>query len=458
MGNKCYSNFKAKSSNKHQLINPHFESLNNIQRKQLENDDGSDQVKHCNEGKVGLFPGYAYFVKRGEKTTNEQGNNKLSGELDGIVGEVEKMGDERRNEGVVEVEEMTGIRKDGEGGRGIEQLEEEIYSPSILKYRTSASLNKRIMQGETFRAIFEAIPSKEGDISVENPASFILEEDEGVPFYFKKRFLRELLENIFDLNNNSYEKFELILNEKAAPHKMKIYYGSYTTEDKNRVNVFRSEFFLPCKAEFFMKFMNDVGEQTKLDTLLDQYFMAERLEEFVKNEGEEATGNGNQGGETEGKEERRVNGGEQEGKIGKDGRNEGNEPAKEGKEAKGGSEVERTAVIYLSYRKTIVSSARDFVYLKHWGEVKRGSKNFFCDISRSIVHPKFPIKKGCIRGDIIYSGHVIEDLADGTSFCKMYSECDFKANIPTFISKSFSKDEMKKYTERCIERIKELSK
>jgi hypothetical protein len=264
---------------------------------------------------------------------------------------------------------------------------------------------------------FEQIPKKEGDTSLENPHSqnglpenphinpvlnkedSALDQSSSLKFYFKPKFLSELLDNIYELNTAPLKKYELIYEEKTQEHKMKIYCTNYTTNEKNKVNIFRTEFFVPCHPDFFLNFMNNIAEQTKMDLLLDKYYIAE-----------------------------------------------GFSPS--------------TNVIYLSYKKTIISSARDFIYLKHCGKIERNGQVFYCDTSRSIDHQEYPIFKNIVRGDIIYSGHIVTPLKDKNgndmSFCKMYSECDFKVNVPAFISKKFSKDEMKAYTERCIVRIKEL--
>lgn len=287
-----------------------------------------------------------------------------------------------------------------------------------LKYRNSQYLNLFLIEKFSLKINFEQIPKKDGDTSLENPASnHILCESsqlnilnkkdsrclEGssnnVKFYFKPEFLNELLQNTYELNTAEMKKYELIYEEKIQDHRMKIFWTNYTSTEKNKVNIFRTEFYVPCHPEFFLSFMNNISEQTKMDLLLDKYYIAE-----------------------------------------------GN--------------TDKSNVIYLSYRKTIISSARDFVYLKHWGKIQKNNDIFYCDTSRSIDHLDYPPFKNIIRGDIIYSGHVVRLVKDENgreiSHCRMYSECDFKVNVPAFISKKFSKEEMKAYTERCINRIKEL--
>ena len=282
-----------------------------------------------------------------------------------------------------------------------------------LKFRNSQFLNNLLIHKFSLKANFTQIPKKDGDTSIENPASqkslgqivqVVIEEDSQqlapeLKFYFKPAFLQELLENIYELNTASLKKYELIYEEKVQKHRMKIYCTNYTTTEKNKVNIFRTEFFVNCHPEYFLSFMNNIAEQTKMDFLLDKYHIMEPF----SNE---------------------------------------------------------TNVIYLSYRKTIVTSARDFVYLKHWGKIQKENEVFYCDTSRSIDHERVPVNKKVVRGDIIYSGHVVKLVKDEQgrvgSFCRMYSECDFKVNVPAFISKKFSKDEMKAYSERCIKRIEEL--
>lgn len=315
----------------------------------------------------------------------------------------------------IDLEESVGNFKNGDNKFHFKYFEDKdikvIFEKKCsIRFRNSSSLNKAWIQKFQMKVIFEMVPNKEGDASIEDPTSLrnmnekneekrdSIKEDISIPFYFKYNFLKELLDNIYELNTADLKNFELILNEKDSNHKMKIYYMNYTSPEKNKINIFRTEFIVPCSPEFFVKFMNDIEEQTKLDFLLDKYYIAENYKE-------------------------------------------------------------ETNVIYLSYKKTMISSARDFIYLKHWGKIEKNGYTFWCDTSRSIEHTSYPSYKNVIRGDIIYSGHVVSllDKEKNLSFCRMYSECDFKANVPTFLSKSFSKDEMKKYTERCINRIIELN-
>ena len=297
-----------------------------------------------------------------------------------------------------------------------------------LKFRNSTFLNEFLIEKLHLRVNFEQIPKKEGDSSIdnpnsqriipaetiqievikrvteethENPENHEIQSPSALKFYFRPAFLNELLLNIYELNTANLKKYELIHEEKTQPHKMKIYCTNYTTTEKNKVNIFRTEFFVPCHPVFFLQFMNNIAEQTKMDLLLDKYYIAEAF-------------------------------------------------------------TEKTNVIYLSYKKTIISSARDFIYLKNWGQIEKNGVTYYCDTSRSIVHDEYPTIKNIVRGDIIYSGHVVTLVKDSNgndgSFCRMYSECDFKVNVPGWISKKFSKDEMKAYTERCIARIKELQR
>ena len=291
-----------------------------------------------------------------------------------------------------------------------------------LKFRKSLFLNQFLIEKFSLKVNFEQIPKKDGDTSLDNPMSrdnlpdlsqinpVIIKEETpkirspsipNLKFYFKPAFLSELLANIYELNTAPLKKYEMIYEEKTMEHKMKIYCTNYTTAEKNKVNIFRTEFFVPCHPEFFLGFMSNIEEQTKMDLLLDKYYIAEPF-------------------------------------------------------------TEKTNVIFLSYKKTIISSARDFIYLKHWDKFVKDGQVFYCDTSRSIEHTEYPPVKNVVRGDIIYSGHVVTLVKDSKgndmSWCRLYSECDFKVNVPAFISKKFSKDEMKAYTERCIARIKELLK
>ena len=191
--------------------------------------------------------------------------------------------------------------------------------------------------------------------------------------------------------------FELLYQDKKNDHKLKIYMKSYITEERNRVNIFRSDFYVPCSAEFFVKFQNNVEEQTKLDDLLQEFYAIE-------------------------------------------------------------SPAENINLLYLSYKKTMVSSPRDFVYLKYFKPVQDEQGKVWIDVSKSVLDERYPPKKNYIRAETICSGHYVQNVKERANYCfvRSRSEVDFKVNVPLFLVKSFSVGELRKYFERSIKRIVEL--
>ena len=209
-----------------------------------------------------------------------------------------------------------------------------------------------------------------------------------------------ILLKVIELNDSSFDSYERIYEEKKVPHKLKIHVHSYINTEKHRVNKTRSEWYVPCTPEQFIKFMNNVPEQNKLDNkasmsdfrVIDNFNKANDKEHMI---------------------------------------------------------------LYLAYKKMIATSARDFIYLKHVRKINDGT---WCDASTSIDHPEFPVHKNKIRGQIILSGHVAREVIDTQTnktrtVIRLYSEIDFKANIPLIMAKKYTISEMKKYIEKCILRL-----
>ena len=206
-----------------------------------------------------------------------------------------------------------------------------------------------------------------------------------------------ILTKIMELNDSSFDGYEKIYEEQKQPHELKMYINSYITPEKNRVNKTRSEWYVPCTPEEFIKFMNNVPEQNKLDNgatmtsfKVIKHFNETRDRDYV--------------------------------------------------------------ILYLSYKKMLIVSPRDFIYFKH---IRKINDRLWCDASTSIEHQEFPVFKDKLRGEIILSGHVVSEVIDPKTNqprtkVKLYSEIDFKTNVPLMIAKSYSINEMKKYIEKCI--------
>ena len=206
-----------------------------------------------------------------------------------------------------------------------------------------------------------------------------------------------LIDKIKEANEASLEGFEKIYEDYENEYRLQIFMKTYVSKEKNRINIFRNQFIVPCAPETFLRFMNNIEDQAKIDTHLDKFYIIKELKTDIN-------------------------------------------------------------VIYLSYKKVLITSPRELIYVKAIKEINK-EQNIWCDASQSILYVGFPLKKEMVRGEIILSGHCVSPLEgdSGKSIVRLYSEVDFKTNVPTFMSKSFSMNEMKKYTGDCIRKIKEMN-
>lgn len=206
----------------------------------------------------------------------------------------------------------------------------------------------------------------------------------------------QLIEKVKEANESNLDGFDKIYEDYSNDYRLQIFMKTYVSKEKNRINIFRSQFIVPCSPEEFLRFMNDVPEQTKIDKHLDQFYIVKQI-------------------------------------------------------------LPNLNVVFLSYKKVLISSPRDLIYLKAIKQINP-VKNIWCDASQSIEFEGFPIKNGIIRAEIILSGHMVCPMEENPrkSTVRLYSEVDFKTNVPIFLSKPFSINEMKTYTGECIKRIKEI--
>lgn len=213
----------------------------------------------------------------------------------------------------------------------------------------------------------------------------------------------DALAKVLETNNSEYsEDYEKIYEEKKEDHKLKIYLSSYMTPEKNRVNKVRAEWYVPVTPEQFIGFMNNVEEQWKVDDGTMEKFYPVSI----------------------------MNAEEESGYV----------------------------VYYLSYKKQMVASARDMIYIKHY---KKLDDDTYADASVSVEHPDFPEVKNYVRCEFKAGGNIIKLVSgkeDGkpVSFIRMSSESDFKTNVPLFMAKSFTNSSLKGYIERCIKSLKTL--
>jgi len=212
-------------------------------------------------------------------------------------------------------------------------------------------------------------------------------------FMKSSHFSTNLLENVFKLISNGYEDYENIYNDPKSEMKLKIYMKSYMRA-KSRINIFRTEFIAPCLPKEFIDFANNIEIQKQLDTSAESYHVVKHLNE-------------------------------------------------------------RTDILYLSYKKTIITSPRDFLYLKTSGELTHNNNNYHCIVGKSIEMEEFHSDPNTIRCEIINSGYAIQVCGQG-SLVRTYSEFDFKINIPLFIVKNFSVSESRKFVENTIAKLKQI--
>ena len=219
--------------------------------------------------------------------------------------------------------------------------------------------------------------------------------------YFRPEFYDEMFIDVMKENLNSYDDYECLHKETNSNLKLQIHLLSYkTSKNSNRISKFRTEFIAPCTAKQFIDTANNLEAQKALDTYCDENKILESLAENIN-------------------------------------------------------------LLYLSYRKTILSSPRDFVYLKMIKNVEHNGKNYWCDASKSIDTPFFPTLAKVMRCHIIKSGHLIEDLStekESKCLVKIYSECDLRIDLPLFVIRTFSSAEMKRFDEKTIRKVQELNK
>lgn len=211
----------------------------------------------------------------------------------------------------------------------------------------------------------------------------------------------KVFQKTIEKNNEDYIGFDKIYEESKDIHKLKIYFSSYITPEKNRANKVRCEWYVPVTPEQFIKFMSNTAEQWKVDDGSMEQFMSLATDE---------------------------------------------------------KDDQSFMLYYLSYKKRLMVSARDLVYIKQF---KKIDNETWADASISMQDSQFPANKGFVRCENLGGGHYVK-LISGTeennpiSLVKMYSETDFKANVPAFMAKSLTQESMKGFIERSIKRLKVL--
>jgi len=210
----------------------------------------------------------------------------------------------------------------------------------------------------------------------------------------------EIINEIYEKLNNSLEGWDKLCEETVKNHKLKMHLKSYLKENKNRVNILRLEYLAPCSAKDFILFQNSVEESRKMGAK-----NTDSLEAFIQYGPENCY-----------------------------------------------------KLMYSKYKKILTMSSRDFVYLKHFRKIENDGKIFWGEMSQSIEDDNHPTMPETIRGDIILSGQIVEDVEEGKCLVKTWIEVDFKLSLPLFVTKNASLLEMKSWVEKCEERLNEINK
>ena len=211
---------------------------------------------------------------------------------------------------------------------------------------------------------------------------------------------QSIIDDLFEKIYSSYEGWEKVNDENIKYHKLKMYLKSYLKENKNRVNILRLEHLAPCSAKEFIIFQNSVDESRKMIAKNIDY-----LEAFVEFGPENCY-----------------------------------------------------KLMYSKYKKILTASPRDLVYIKHYRMLEKESKHLWIEYSQSVENETYPITPDKVRGKIILSGQIVEDINEGECLVKSWIEVDFKLSLPLIVIKPASVMEMRSFVERCEQRIRELKK
>ena len=205
---------------------------------------------------------------------------------------------------------------------------------------------------------------------------------------------------IVQLIQEPLDGYEHIYKDDKTPNCLQLFLKTYVSSENFRVNILRAEYISPCDPETYIRFMNNIKEQANIDSNIDYFYEEENF-------------------------------------------------------------FENNYLFYIRYKKILFLSARDFVYAKNF-RCLDVEKKIWADCATSIAHEKHPVYDGIVRGQVIKSGHLVEPIYDELSGkvkkcrVKLYSEMDLKLNVPPFMAKPATINEMKKYVEKCSRRLEEI--
>ncbi|CAD8112570.1 unnamed protein product [Paramecium sonneborni] len=205
---------------------------------------------------------------------------------------------------------------------------------------------------------------------------------------------------------NSIDDWIKLCDNDNTKSLLKLFIKQIEVDNQTKLNATKCEFIVPGKPQDFIELMSNFQIQKELDSRIDAFYPIKKNEE------------------------------------------------------------NKESVIYLSYKPILMTSAREFIYYKKTKEI---DTNVWCDVSKSIQDPQYPIKNK-VRGEILLSGYLIQPLSnlknndyinnrfknknfDQYSFVRMYSLCDFKMSIPFYLAKGQVKSEMVKYIDLIYQKL-----
>ena len=108
---------------------------------------------------------------------------------------------------------------------------------------------------------------------------------------------------------------------------------------------------------------------------------------------------------------------------------------------------------YLSYKKVLIVSPREFVYLKYTGVVEGGE---YWEVAFSVEREGLGEEKGekKVRGEIVLSASRVVEKEEGIEV-QVYMEVDMRLAVSAKIVKNQAVNEIRKYVERCERYVKE---
>ncbi|CAD8087206.1 unnamed protein product [Paramecium sonneborni] len=106
---------------------------------------------------------------------------------------------------------------------------------------------------------------------------------------------------------------------------------------------------------------------------------------------------------------------------------------------------ERLQINYLRYKKILFMDPRDFLYIKY---TKFINKDSVIEVSKSFedqnFQPYVPTIKSTTRATLLLSGNLITQVEPNKIEIQTYSECNMKLKLKPSMTKSASKNEIKK--------------